>query len=495
MDLRKIMKCSTRTGVTVFSMLLVLVIQFLLSISPDIVTAAAFDDFSNDKIDSSKWSQQELVRVVEDEKLSMAIRHQTDKNSEYEVETVFKDPASITKMQARVVVSAYQLDPDIITAEHQLVGAEMYGSYIGSTDGDVEAGILILDRNDGQGLRAVCWYSSDGDEFEKHEFFPMSIETGHPYILAIEYKEAEKTFTYSITDGNDSNITEPIDLDHSSPEISGPPNDEEKALAVWYEIEDEIDGTFDAEGSISVTFDDIKTDGAPYDDFSSNDLDSSKWDSVESERRITDNSLKLSQHNDGSPSYKQVMIHTADDVSTTDYYQASILVDSTSSVSGTKTGGQATMSGSFYNDLANGGTNYMVGEHIVMINLMLTPGNVLVAESHIFRCNTVDCSNTTPVFTQNFSNTPSVDTPYTVSIQKSGKSLLFTMDGEEINYMITGDMFTPFRSLRGMDVGVWSDTDENGTMVAFFDNVYFEKPTSPWALFLPAILTSARNNK
>lgn len=476
-------------------MLLFLAIQLVVLISPNIIVAASFDDFNNEKIDSNKWAVQEFVRVVEDEMLSMAGSHRTDKNEHNQVETLFKNPELITKLQATITVGAYQLDPDITTEWNQMVAAELSGSYYGSANGDVDAGISIIDTNGGEGLKAWCYASSQDDVFEVNHKFTMSIETGHPYILAIEYKEADQKFTCSIEDGNNPATKENKDLDVSSTPSSGRPGREKKALRVWYTIDGETDGTFDAEISLAAIIDDIETQEGPYDDFTSNTLSSSKWNSVESVRRITDNSLELSQRSEGIP-FQTTRILTADTVRSTDYYQVSIRVDSASYRNGATTAVNTGMSGFFYNDIAEGGNQNMVGDHLAMVAFRLSPENSLEAEATIFRCGNADCSDAVAnrVWSQEFTTKPLFNTQQTVSIKNTGNSLIFDMEGEQIVHSIT-ETFSPFSSIRMLETLVWSNGSEDGNMVVFFDNVIFEEQTSPWSLFLPAILTSPKSNE
>ncbi len=482
MILQKVIKFCAWKDATIFSISLAVVIQLIVLLSPYTARASVFDDFNNGKIDGSKWAEPEAVRIVENGALSMALSGHAAQSGDDWIATFLKDSSLVTKLQATVTIESYQLDPDITGMWNQLVGADLFGTFYESTaDGYLEAGVVIIDINDGEGLKAWCWAETEEAgtiEIDSEFAQSMDIETGDAYTIGIEYNQSGGDIICSINDGT---TTETHTIDVSAAEYSDLPDDD-KGLSVWYEN----DSAPEADYSIAAVFDDVETQAGAYDDFSSNTLSSTKWSSAESERIITNNSLQLSQHNNGGSLYKNVFLTTADGVSSTDYYQASITVDSESSFSAPLASGQAIMGGVFYNDLAEGGTNGMEGDVICQINLGV--GSMFSSDARIFRCNNADCSDVGHVFIDWFEIFPWYGTQHTVSIKKRGDFIVFAMDGKSITHQIPGNMFSPSNSSRMLGVNVsLSDPSESGNITAFFDDVFFKEKAFPWTMFLPAI--------
>lgn len=488
-------------GLILFS--LAFTICFIFSMAPSVVHAAAFDTFDNQWINRDNWRNQERYRGVDNASLVMGVRKYTDITGRYKTETLFVAPETINKIQTTVTVIAAELDPSITEAYHQEVSADINGTYYSDANGDVEAGVAIVDFNDGAGLRAGCYMNtsvetgpgSGSDHIFEDPANPGSnfpIEKNHPYILTIEFNPVNSKFTCTIKDGTSSK-TQSHDLLFPLP-MAGPATSPSKALLTDYSIENETDGTFNAEGFSAALFDDVEINDTLYDDFSSSPLDPAKWNNREYARSVNENRLLLAQHSYGD-TRETCRIRTASSVQGTDFYQVDVTIDGQTNILGSGARGQAIIGGYFYNDLAEGGNNGMEGDHYARVSITQYSSGSLLAQALIWRCNNADCSLDSTLWYEDFTVAPLPDVEQTLSIQFQGNSILFTAQDEQITYPIPGNIYKPSLSQRRLTTRVYSVTGQSSTMGAFFDNIFFneEEPFS-WAMFLPAIESAATQN-
>lgn len=455
--------------------------------------ASVFDDFSENTISGNRWSSQDAIRQVKNGKLHLGIRKHTDQTGTYRTGAMFQNPNVISKIQASVQVESYNFDTGIHTGQ-QIVSTEIYGTFYEDSNGSVGAGIGLVDFGGPDGLQAGCFINTQVEGQGSDQLFTsVPVSAGKPYTMTVGYNAG--VFTCVLKDET-TNQSETINLTAPTTSV-GDPSNAFKVLVSAYEIQGLTDDSFMADASIISTFDNVEINGlgVVYDDFSS-PMDATKWISQEFARVVDNGRLELTQQNNGSSSRMTNRIRTADSVDGGDFFQVDITIDGSSQLNGNEnTFGQAIAGGYFYNDTYDSSYNGLEGDNYARIHLQLKSSGIIEAIALIWRCDNADCATDTIVWNQSFTTAPPKDVPQTVSIERNGSAIKFKLNDEVIDYPITGNAFAPSRTQRRLTTRAYSTTGENSYITAYFDNVYFEKDstTTAWNLFLPAILSSKKN--
>ncbi len=449
--------------------------------------ATPYDDFSGSQIDENKWGsgdRLEHVREISGGKLLSKIRVVTPDNVNYVNRTNFTDANLKTKIEATVSVDSYSLDNDPAVTS-QAVIATIGGTFYEDTNGFVMAYLGISDSNDGNGIRAGCKVIEESGVEIVQYFSGITITLGNPYILSIRYNSAAGEFVYSIKDviaGTQDEIT----IVQPTVRI-GDPGFEYKTLMTAYLLDN---NTTLAHGSISATFDDVMVNGNPYDDFSSAPLDGSRWMMSEKVREIRDGKLQMNRQNFGTD--RETCDLTLLPTQVTDYFQADVTIDSDTVLTGDNTVGEIRLMGTYYNYKYNGsGYNGDDGEIAAVARVRRFSDGRLKPYVSIWRCENASCDNDTGLFYREFSCDVQLDTPVTLAIEKKGSTLVFSCDQDQFSHELSGPLYDSADNLRKLRSRVYSAPGEYGYLKATADNVFTTK-SSPWNLFMPAILTGAQ---
>jgi hypothetical protein len=263
----------------------------------DVPTPLYYEQFSGSDLDLANWRSWQ-IREIRDFNGERKLFSKTEgigiSNSANRLE--FKNPSSIIHIEADVTITElegnYGPNGNNYTAlpNANLAGI-FYNDGTGSTGGylgDVLALIRILPGSDQQHLishwSVIKYTNSVGSSWEilGTGILSNSLPIDQTYRLSLDWNESSKTFTFWDGVSNPQN--------HMVQDTLHPPKINWKALRTMVSIGDATHSVTAHDvsdptlwGKISATFDNVKVvSGGPiYDDFSSAQLDSSKWDTFE----------------------------------------------------------------------------------------------------------------------------------------------------------------------------------------------------------------------
>jgi hypothetical protein len=432
-------------------------------------TAAAktlYDDFSGDFLDSSNWSNQEVVRQVTQGVLVSKVKN-SPSAQDARNNTPIANPSSINIIACDISVNV--ADPD--TGGNSEVFARVDGRFYktlnsGTERGDIWAGLYLGDR--GSGLEA--WWKvfealdDNGNEWEEKGSGSIDVPGltyDQSYNVKIDYN-GTNGFVFSVA-GETASFT--------GPARQGP------AFTSYKALETVVSATGgDGSGYISASFDNvfINNEGSAYDDFSAAPLDQSKWEVTEFVREINNGRVRLSSHSTGDR--QNARLNFAE---IWPYIEATVRIDISSTIDpGDR--GIARLEGYFYNDTYGPGTyNGYEGNVWVAIYLNYYGDGTLSAACYGEK--TLDAGNTQfqELFYRKFNLPIELDRDYKLSIQLADNILFFickdmvTERMDVYGYEISTSINQPFDESRSLLSRVYGD-NSGGYMTAEFDDVYVD---------------------
>jgi hypothetical protein len=252
-------------------------------------------------------------------------------------------------------------------------------------------------------------------------------------------------------------------------------------------------GSEGGSGTVSATFDDVMTNGAPYEDFSSAPLSATKWWDWEIVRDVVDGQLHMDVLGYGQRTTNDIYLR---DEYKTDYFQADVTIRSDSFINGDDSSGEFRLIGTYYNSQYDGsGYNRDEGEVWAFNRIRHYSDGSLTNNIHIFRCDDADCNSSTELFDQDLNCTVELDTPVTLSIEKKGATLSFCCGQERVSHTLTGPLYAPNYKYRRFRTRGYPDPTGSVYLKTSVDNVYNSK-SFPWTQFLTVIqAAAARSNQ
>ena len=438
--------------------------------------ATPFDDFTGPRIDTDKWHGQywnskglEVVREVSNGKF---ISRLGGINSNITANRLnLSDPNSVQTLSAKITLIEAKIHPDYATTTSAVV-AQLEGYFYSDQDGDVWAGISLA--YDGNNWKIFYEFWAQSSSLYKTDF-NLTIEPGTEYLVSIQY------------DGNNNFI---FKVNNESHTLQGPayvaaPNNPYRALTtkIWPH-------NGPGAGYISATFDDVNVNGSAYDDFSTTHLDPLKWWNGEIVREIRDGKLQMNVQNMGKEKTDNPIY--LNDEHRTNFFQADLTLSSATEITESDIEGFIKVYGSFFNAQHDGSStnpyNWSEGEIWAGSGLNYNTNGPPRPAAYVYRCDDRYCSTGTYLFRQNFTCNTLYNTPVTMSVEKSGNTLIFHCDNEKLSYQLSGTLYPSNWNLRKIRATIISDKNVNSYLKATVDNVYVHKQSTPWNLFLPAIL-------
>jgi hypothetical protein len=465
------------------------------------VLAAPFDDFSQGRIDPTKWRNLETGRYVEN---GQVILFQQAEGSEFSSSNLeFTNPDTITSIGARVNLKEVDINnPSEFDYGLVAVGGEFYEDGTGSR---VMAFVQIQFSPFQQGDAIVNCFA-DGGEFIS---FPTTVSLDQEVIIAIRETGAN-TFRCVLDADLDGNFEEAVDI--AGPAFAADITD------TWKVINAGIgsDGR-PVSGYVEATVDDVEIgiNGgslADYDDFAASRINPAKWlqgtwDSADGSnflgaRGIDDadgnGKLAMFLQFDGTAGmdWNQIGARIQDDQITGTYFQADVTLDPATTLTGTDPDAnqaQVRLDGLWYNDTYDGSQSnpYIGDEGLVTPQLRVRErgDQGVSARAHIFRCDDADCNTITDVFGQTLGCTVTKGQPNTLSMERSGTEIIFRCDDSEVRHTITTNLYPHEFDMRRLRLRAIAEDGEQTDVFAYFDNIYLRKPSDfSWSLFLPAII-------
>ena len=460
--------------------------------------ATPLDDFSGNRLDSSKWfgeywDQQGLimVREVTVGKLVSKIGGRTDNSGIAHTGTELNYSGDVSSFSAKVNFVEGAYGPSVDDNDMYGLFAELNGFFYKTDEGgggDVSAsiGIRYQENNQGTSLEiAATIYTPSGSQIDAPQF-TTTIIPGQEYTLTIAYDKGTNTFTFSVNDGSQT----------ESHDVQGPAWNNS---ADWPGLRLDtliIAGTnIIGGGYVHATFDDVMVNGSLHDDFNA-PLDSNKWIDHEIVREIRDNRLQMNVQNTyGEPSADNDIYLDSQHI--TNYLQADVIVSSNSDYDG-DAHGEALVHGSFYNSMHDGtASSYNGSEGDIFAGTLVSQDSngQLQPQAGVIRCEDNQCDQITFLYLQPFSSCQiQADTPTTFSVEnrEADATIIFHCNQDELSYQLTEPhLYAPSYKFRGLKTSVKSNGNGTGYIKAAFDNVFVKKSRkSPWNLFLPAILST-----
>jgi len=247
-----------------------------------IAAVGLYDDFeASPNFDSGKWHDSRFVREIVSDELVSIVEGRPESDGARRNRTLFTDPQAINSIQANVKVQGASL------TEIQSVAAVLEGIFYhnNSTNEDIWAGVHIGD----QGAGLMAWYAVVGRNSSGVSrvissgpvVAPGSLSLNAWYTCKIKYDGGNHKFAFTANG-------QAVELASGSL----PANDGAPLYGSMKSVTTQIlEMPFDGQGSgyISARFDNVyvnESDTA-YDDFGSSNLDSTKWQSLESVRQIS----------------------------------------------------------------------------------------------------------------------------------------------------------------------------------------------------------------
>jgi len=269
-----------------------------LILSTSALCLTVYDNFSGPYIDRVKWIFGELVREIreiEPGNYKLFLK-QASSNPNiipilggsypyYESNSLnFINPGSINSIQADVTIVENSITNSGDTSAACVGNWYSDGTSGEGMIGDIQAAIAL--KGGPSGLfakwRVYRIIDSQGTTWTDLGWgdFTTPITYGTSYTLYIEYDSVNNRFIFSVGG-------EQIEFSTGLPPRAGNAKIPFKALSTRVRIDDENSSAF-----ISATFDNVYKNGPPYDDFSSPIIDSTKWNSYEFVREVSNGKLR-----------------------------------------------------------------------------------------------------------------------------------------------------------------------------------------------------------
>jgi hypothetical protein len=431
-----------------------------------------YDDFSSPTINTVKWQEYEFAREVQNGQLRMKLRSSVNTTTGIDNGMSIQAPVSINSIEAKVTPTSYN-NPQGARA-NIYIGGRFFnagGGTPGAYTGDVFAAVSI----GGSGTSPVAtWYviRYTADNTSQYEVvdsgtFTLIPVLGTQYTVSVGWDAGPKQFTFSISDGVTTNQNvSTIGLTVAAANMP--------ARGLY----ERIFNNAGLEASVEALFDDVKINGSAgiYDDFSSDTIDLTKWQSYYDLVRDVDNgSLRLmrrtSTADTGNASSYALQFTNPELIKT---MQAQVTPLAYSNPNGLDV--KANISGRYYND---GTDNGYQGDVIAGVGIGGTGASPVASWTLRRHTDPTDSSATEPVATGDFSTTITLDTPYTLFVSWDGIGFTFKVNDEVRTYAPTTAVNPPNYPMRRMQSRTLSAGGQESLIEAAYDNVMVELETYP----------------
>jgi hypothetical protein len=338
----------------------------------------------------------------------------------------------------------------------------------GGATGDIWAEVLIGDRGNG-GLEAY-WVVEEilddnvtsSKELGNGTLIPAgTLNYGTPYIVKLAY-DGNKGFLFTVAGVSDT---------FSGPDRQAPAGFLLKGLITGIDS----DGGSGI-GYVHALFDDvhINNEEAPYDDFSTEPLDPTKWKALEIVRETSGGRLRLNVQGCDDVGRNSVALAAYD----TRYIEAKVLIESGSQVpSGND--GWARIAGWYYNDSRGPGSglpyNGYEGDVWITNRLGIDSEGQLEAVAAVWRSDDADATTGPSLLWQPFPTPINFNTEYILSIEFTGSSIIFKCNNDILRYKVTTPIYDPSEKWLGFQSRVYVDPGECGYIKGRIDDVFVYK--------------------
>ena len=418
-----------------------------------------YDDFSEERIDSTKWENLELLRRLSGGVLqSTFAQFGSDDGNGLDV----LNPTTVENFE--VDVSITEVDNVEANPLAGLAGAFYNdGTPGGGATGDIIAAVGIGHNGTNLGGAFVIGRCED---FECDDFTILLIDDttfglvglGETHHVSVTWDGSMFTFGF---DSQESTL-DPANL---AP-IVAPPGDPFMSVGTFVLVEDETNpnnGAF-----IAANLDNVIVNNLPYDDFESGTLDPSKWESFEVTRRVNNGRFESAVTSSGDEADALLNFPNP---ATVDNFQADVIVTAVNEAGGTLL---AQLTGNFFNAVASGAG--AAGD--VFAGVGITHNTTqLVGVSFVFQCDNPDCAAVTVLHLDDTTFGQVVlGEKHRLAIDWDGTQFTFTFDEQVVTFdhSIVAPFMRPARfpsKSIGTAVTAGASSAANGSISATFDNV------------------------
>jgi hypothetical protein len=463
--------------------------------------AAVYDDFSADTLQREKWQYLDTGKHLAGGELLMDIRAFDQQ--------FLANSLSFTRPD---LIDSISADFNITEVEHYnhspgaFLAAGLEGSFLAcdnvSCSGDIVAGLYVMHDTPGAATASI-YYHVFLDGFGGTELVSGTLtgiaDINHPMTLIIRSDASERIeFIFS---GRVAGSDTPVELTYEFNQTSdGTIGSHFKRILVG-----EGGSVGNTGGLIRSSIDNVQTATAGggtygtlalYDDFSGDNFDSTKWQAGSNDltgfcRRAVENGrMLLEAEHDGTASTPRFQFSTPlPENQFTEYFQADVTIDPSSSFSGTApqgNHGELQLEAFWFNDTYN--SNYNGDEGLVVSRLRVNsiPDGTSSVEALAFRCNDQNCSTDTPIFYQPLNCSVVPGQPNTLSMKRAGRTYYFACDDDEVQHSFSGNIYEHNFDVRRFRLRAYAENGETTFYKTYIDNVYTSGDFF-WPLFLPAI--------
>jgi hypothetical protein len=432
---------------------------------------AADDNFSNPLMDDQKWRQPEYVRETVNGKLLLKVANAVNLSFTPRVSNNVINPSSVHSIGCFITVASTSSTDtgDNVESTGRIEGFFYNTQAAGGATGDVWAAVKIGNR--GYGLEA-WWEIKESLNDGPTEFNSVSSNT----IIPIGTLSYDTAYQAKISYDGDRGFT--FEVNGSSDSYSGP--ERQRNAVTGFKAISAIAYGNAGNGYTSVLFDDVTINGraSVYDDFSSQLIDTTKWTNTEFVRECPNGYLRLDIRGAGSNQSNDAVLVERD----ASYVESKVRIDSSSQLSNGAYG-VARIQGYYYNDSRGPGSgqdyNKYIGDVFAQVRLQYESDGSTSARVNVDRCNDTNETNYTSLFSHTFSSSIALDTDYTLSIDYRDNKLIFTCEGEMVEYQIATPSYPPYGLHRLLRSRVYLDSGETGYMKGIFDDVIISQAAIP----------------
>ncbi len=422
--------------------------------------ADLYDDFEDELINADKWENYALIRRVRDGVLEVGLRAVAEEDDNL---VTLAQPQVITTISANMTVTDAKHDGG--TPFAGLVGT----FYKDTTDGEGAAGDIFAGsgvRHNGTKLVSTYFIGRCDDADCDESTFLLANETtidpvalGDTNFVSLGWDGNLFTFGFA----GETVVVDPQDV---APVVAAPSNPL-NALGI---LVIGVDGGDDA-ASLFVEFDDFAIDGTVVDQFTSDSLDTNKWEGTEVLRIIANGALRSSLASPGQFAANVLGIVEPAHVRS---LRTDVAVQDIQS-----TGAAVPFAGllmTLYKDQALSGDD-ATGDIIVGSGIG-SNGTDLVGLFFAGRCADADCEEFTLLFVDDTSvGTVQLSDVHAASVAWDGNTVLFRFDGQTFPVVaqdiapVVDSPSTAFAGVGTLVLGAASEED-GAHIDAIFDNVF-----------------------
>lgn len=450
------------------------VIRESYSISP----LALYDDFSGTYIDKTKWIDRELVREIDTVNQKLVLKHTSPKpppgTSYPYIEfsgLTFTAPNTVTSIQADVAVTEYSI------VNQASMGLNLGGSFYNDNSGvpgsdrtgDIQAGVSLGGPT---GLYAnwivyrftnasgTTYTTLGSGNFTTPNNSPIIPNT--TYMLYVAYDQGANKFTFRV--GAEEYTFGPTGL----PPWVRNPNIPGKGPRTRCLINDAS-----SSGYISLTLDNVYKNGFLYDNFSSTNIDSSKWAIYESVREISKGKLRSKTRTGPGPGYNNHVYNRLEFLypSEINAIQAKVTPLDYHNIEGRDVA--ARIGGRFYNDGSSGGG--LIGEVAAQVLIGGTGSNP-VAEWNVWGYNDPQGNSIKLIESGTFKTPITLGKTYTLFLGWDGSQITFKVNKETAFYIPENIVNPPNLPWKEIGTRTLSPSGKESTIEALFDDVMVSGP-------------------